>query len=76
MSFLSHSSKKKDKNKSTWGIIVVKSNFIVGFLEELRIPTRPFEINWLLPRKAEIRAENDIIGGPDCTHLGHWKFYP
>ena len=39
---------KTNKNKSTWGIIVVKSNFFIRFLEELRIPKSPFEINWPL----------------------------
>ena len=37
---------KTNKNKSTWGIIVVKLNFFVRFLEELRIIKSPFEINW------------------------------
>ena len=38
-----------NENKSTWGIIVVKSIFFVRFfLEELRIPKSPFEINWPL----------------------------
>ena len=41
-------SKKTNENKSTWGIIVLKSNFFVHFLEELRIPRSPFEINWPL----------------------------
>ena len=40
---------KTNENKSTWGIIVVKSNFFVRFLEELRILKSPFEINWPLP---------------------------
>ena len=39
---------KTNENKSTWGIIVVKSNFFVRFLEELRTPESPFEINWPL----------------------------
>ena len=39
---------KTNKNKSTWGIIVAKSNFFICFLEELRIPKSPFEINWPL----------------------------
>ena len=39
---------KTNKNKSTWGIKVVKSNYFVRFLEELRIPKSPFEINWPL----------------------------
>ena len=36
---------KTNENKSTWGIIVVKSNFFVHFSEELRIPKSSFEIN-------------------------------
>ena len=39
-------SQKTNENKSTWGIIVVKSNFFIRILEELRIPKSPFEINW------------------------------
>ena len=39
---------KTNENKSTWGILVVKLNFFVPFLEELRIPKSPFEINWPL----------------------------
>ena len=35
---------RKNKNKSTRGIIVAKSNFLRIF-EELRIPKSPFEIN-------------------------------
>ena len=30
--------------------VVVRLNFFVRFLEELRIPKSPFEINWPLPR--------------------------
>ena len=37
-----------DENMSTWVIIVVKLNFFVRFLEELRISKSPFEINWPL----------------------------
>ena len=39
--------KNKDvqSNNSTWGTIVVKSNFFVHFLGELKIPKRHFEIN-------------------------------
>ena len=37
-----------NENNSTWGTIVVKSNFFVRFLGELKIPKRNFEINWLL----------------------------
>ena len=36
------------KNNSTWGIIVVKLNFFIRFLGELKIPKRHFEINWPL----------------------------
>ena len=39
---------KMNENKLTWGIVVVESNFFVRFLKELRIPKRPFEINWPL----------------------------
>ena len=39
-------SQKTNENNSTWGIIVVKSNFFVRFLRELRMPKSPFEINW------------------------------
>ena len=35
-------SQKTNENKSTWGIIVLKSNFFVRFLGELRIPKSPF----------------------------------
>ena len=41
-------SQKKNENNSTWGTIVVKSNFFVQFLGELKIPKRHFEINWPL----------------------------
>ena len=37
---------KTNENKSTRGIILVKSNFFVHFLGELRIPNSPFEVNW------------------------------
>ena len=39
-------SQKTNKNKSTYGIIVVKSTFFVRFLGESRIPKSQFEINW------------------------------
>ena len=41
-------SQKVNENNSTWGTIVVKSNFFVCFLGELRIQKRHFEINWPL----------------------------
>ena len=37
-------SQKTNKNKSTWGITVFKSNFFVRFLGELRLAKSPFEI--------------------------------
>ena len=37
-----------NKNKSTWDTIVVRLNFFVRFLEELKTPKSPFEINWPL----------------------------
>ena len=37
-------SQKTNKNKSTWGITVLKSNFFVRFLGELRLAKSPFEI--------------------------------
>ena len=43
-----HIISKKNENKSTSGIIVVKLNCFVCFLEELKIPKSPFEINWPL----------------------------
>ena len=39
------SSKKTNENKSTRGIIVVKSNLFVRFLEEIDDPKNHFEIN-------------------------------
>jgi hypothetical protein len=37
---------KTNENNSTWGTIVVRLNFFVWFLEELKTPKRHFEINW------------------------------
>ena len=39
---------KTNENKSTWGIIVVKSNSFVHFFEEIDDPKNHFEINWPL----------------------------
>ena len=39
---------KTNENKSIWGIIVVKSNFFVRFLEEIEDIKTPFKINWPL----------------------------
>ena len=43
---------KTNENKSTWGIIVVKSNLFLRFLEEIDDPKNHFEINWPLVRAA------------------------
>ena len=43
---------KTNENKSIWGIIVVKSNSFVRFLEEIEDIKTPFEINWPLGKKA------------------------
>ena len=47
-------SQKTNENNPTWGTIVVKSNFFVCFLGELKIPKRHFEINWPLATAAYI----------------------
>ena len=39
---------KTNENKSTWGIIVVKSNSFVRFLEEIEDTKNHFEIIWPL----------------------------
>ena len=39
---------KTNENKSIWGIIVVKSNSFIRFLEEIDDIKTPFEINWPL----------------------------
>ena len=39
-------SQKTNKNNSTWGTIVLKSNFFVHVLGELKIPKRHFENKW------------------------------
>ena len=39
---------KTNENKSTWGIILVKSNSFVRFLEEIEDIKNPFEIIWPL----------------------------
>ena len=39
---------KTNENKLTWGIIVVKSNLFVRFLEEIDVPKNNFEISWPL----------------------------
>ena len=46
-------SQKMNENNLTWGTIVCSKVelFFVGFLGELKIPKRHFEINWPLPTK-------------------------
>ena len=39
---------KTNKNKSTWGVIEVKSNLFFRYLEEIDDPKNHFEINWPL----------------------------
>ena len=39
---------KTNENKSTWGIIAVKLNSFLRFLEEIYDPKNHFEINWPL----------------------------
>ena len=49
MSFLCPQfSQKTNENNLIWGTIVVKLNFFVLYLGELKIPKRHFEINWPL----------------------------
>ena len=43
---------KTNKNKWTWGIIVVKLNSFDRFLEEFDDPKNNFEINWPLAANA------------------------
>ena len=47
-------SQKTNKNNLTWGTIVVKSNFFVCFLGELKIQKRHLEINWPLEGPFEL----------------------
>ena len=48
---------KSNENNSTWGTLVVKSNFFVRFLDELK---RHFEINW--PLVWEERNSSQYLG--------------
>ena len=41
-------SQEKKENKSTWGILLVKLNFFVHFLGELKITKKHFENSWPL----------------------------
>jgi hypothetical protein len=60
--------KKTNENKSTCGIIVGKLIFFVRFLEELRIPKSPFEINWPL---GKVMLMNDVSSLHFCN-LQFW----
>ena len=42
-----------NENNSTYRTIVVKLNFFVRFLGELKIPKRHFETNWPLAKISE-----------------------
>ena len=68
------SSEKQTKTNN----IEVKSNFFVRFLGELRIPKRPFEINWPLAGvRSFIRAHCSILGvrnqGRKGIRIAKWE---
>ena len=79
-------SQKMNENKSTWGIIVLKSIFFVRILGELKIPKSPFEINWPLKLDAPLDiytipwkivgkksiATNNVL--TFLTQLYNWNF--
>ena len=71
-------SQKTNKNKSTWGIIVVKLNFFIHFLGGLRIPKIPFEINWPLRGKETIHKKWGIelvsILRRPCHLNNSWRY--
>jgi hypothetical protein len=51
----------------TWGTIVVKSNFFIHFLGELKMPIRHFEINWPL---IHIKTRNILLSF--CLSMYCW----
>ena len=63
---------KKNKNKSTWGIILVKSNSFVHFFEEIEDTKNPFEIIWPLQISyyVHIPTGKDKIFLPDMQIAG------
>ena len=61
---------KTNENKSTWGIIVVKSNSFVRFLEEIEDTKNHFEINW--PLRFEFSALV-YFSGPEGSTKVHKK---
>ena len=51
---------KTNENKSTWGIIAVKSNSFIRFLEEIDDPKNHFEINWPLEQFIQtVKGQNN-----------------
>ena len=50
---------KTNENKSIWGIIVVKMNSFVRFLEEIEGSKNHFEIIWPLPKTAPHSPDSD-----------------
>ena len=60
-----NSYKKTNKNNSTWGTIVVRSNFLVHSLEELKIPKRYFKINCPLAKGWKMYLQSTV----------HLRFY-
>ena len=62
-------SQKTNKNNSTWGTIVVKSNFFIHFLGVLKIPRRHFEINWPLTSITKNVFENIIVLNRSMSRL-------
>ena len=60
---------KTNENKFTWGLIVVKLNSFVCFLEEIDDPKNHFEINWPLVSKY-VRYWSKYT----ALHSTSWKF--
>ena len=61
---------KTNKNKSTWCIIVVKSNSFVRFLEETSAWKNHFEFVWPLAVPFPVWK---IGRNPDCMYIAHEK---
>ena len=51
---------KMNESNSTWGNIVVWLILFLGFLEELKIPKRHFEITWLLVSLISLSTKHKI----------------
>ena len=70
------SPKKTNENKSTWGTIVVKSNFFIPYFGELKIPKRHFEINWpLADQIMDLRTQSVIMGNLRAKGLAIMSLY-